>query len=282
MASAAMLLSAGEPLSGQLLFDWPLRGSHEPEALLTGAEATLWNPAGTALGTPEIWLLSAEGPRATDLTGLAVASTGRIPRVGAVGIAFRHLGIDDIPRTTDSPTPLPGDLDVAENLVALTVARRFGGSLSAGGGVSHVRATVVGPTRSRTTGEVGAVLRPQLPLRPSLAVAVREIGHEVRVLAGVGATVPGRFTGPFRARLGYGVDIRRAGDAVDHRGSVRVTWQGRFHAGAGFTVADPGEDVTPLWLLGADLGRYSLSVLREALASGFGAATFYRISIRFS
>ncbi len=55
----------------------------------------------------------------------------------------------------------------------------------------------------------------------------------------------------------------------------------QLHLGAGFSHLESGDGWTPLWMLGADIGRYSLSVLRESLANGFGPVHFFQAAIRF-
>jgi hypothetical protein len=54
----------------------------------------------------------------------------------------------------------------------------------------------------------------------------------------------------------------------------------QIHAGLGATRWSAEDGWTTLWMAGADIGRYSLSVLREELANGFGAVHFYRATIR--
>jgi hypothetical protein len=82
-------------------------------------------------------------------------------------------------------------------------------------------------------------------------------------------------------RLGYGIQADDEIRIRDHRFSLRGSWMDQLHLGMGFSYLGEGNGWTTLWMLGAEIGRYSLSVLRESLANGFGAAHFFQASIRF-
>ena len=81
--------------------------------------------------------------------------------------------------------------------------------------------------------------------------------------------------------LAYGFRSEPERDGLEHRFSVRGAWKGQIHLGTGLTRWPGNDGWSPLWVLGADIGPYSLSVLRESLANGFGAIHFYRVAIRF-
>lgn len=270
------------PGRSQLVFDWPIRAGVAPEALLAGAAATLWNPAGTALEPGEAWITSVDGPKATELRGVAGAVSGGVSSLGTLGLAFTHLGIDDIPRTVDSPAGEPGQIRVAEDALALAASRRLAPWISAGVGGRWVRATVLDDRRSRTTASAGFRLDPSLAFRPALALTLLDLGGDERLMGAVSAAVPPPWIRPFQLTVGYGFDAASRTGTVDQRVSLRLTWMARFHAGAGFTFPD-GEDegVNALWSAGADFGRYSLAVLREGLSNDFGAVHYYRAAIRF-
>jgi hypothetical protein len=51
--------------------------------------------------------------------------------------------------------------------------------------------------------------------------------------------------------------------------------------GMGVSYLGKGDGWSPLWMLGAEIGRYSLGVLRESLANDFGPVHFFQASVRF-
>jgi hypothetical protein len=55
----------------------------------------------------------------------------------------------------------------------------------------------------------------------------------------------------------------------------------QVHIGLGLSHLGRHNGWVPLWHVGAEVGRYSLSVLREDMANGFGAIHFFQASLRF-
>jgi hypothetical protein len=246
------------PAGGQLLFDWPIRATPQPEAILTGAGAVFWNPGGLAQGVGtgnEVWITHVDGPDATGIRGVAVAAVLDLPLGLQTGMGYWHLGIPDIPRTTDSPLLELGRVEVAEDVFLFSMT---GGDrdvpVGFGGSVRFHRASVAGEVRTRMVGDVGVHLQPPVVLSPRFGLSLRGLGEDPRILAGVELAAP-----PL---------------------ALRASWVERFHLGAGLTNWRDGGGWTTLWMVGLDVDRYSLSILRENLANGFGPVHFYRASIR--
>jgi len=268
---------------GQLLFDWPIRAVPQPEAILTGAGAVFWNPGSLAseVGTPrEIWIAHVDGPETSGIRGVGLAGTVDLPTGLRGGVGYWHLGIPDIPRTTDSPVSEPGSVEVAEDAFLLSMAGNLAPGAGIGGGVRVHRAAVAGDVQTRVEGDVGVHLRPGVPLSPRVGLALRGLGHEIRVLGGVELSLPPLARARIPIHLGYGLEKRPGPGRVEQRISLRGSWVERFHVGMGLTDWGGEDGWTALWMAGLELDRYTFSVLREALANGFGAVHYYRVSIR--
>lgn len=272
------------PAGGQLLFDWPIRAVPQPEAILTGAGAVFWNPGGLAQGVGtgnEVWITHVDGPDATGVRGLAFAAVLDLPFGLQTGMGYWHLGIPDIPRTTDSPLLEFGRVEVAEDAFLLSMT---GGDrdvpVGFGGGVRFHRASVAGEVRTRIVGDVGVHLQPPVVFSPRFGLALRSLGQDPRILAGVEVAAPPLARSRIPIHLGYGVEKGPGPEGLEHRLSLRASWVERFHVGFGLNNWRDGGGWTALWMLGVDVDRYSLSILRENLANGFGPVHFYRASIR--
>ena len=269
---------------GQGIFDWPIRAALQPEAVLTGAGVVFWNPGGMAgnVGARrELWLTHVVGPPSTGVRGVAGAGVVALPLGFRGGLGYWHLGVQDIPRTTTSPTPELGDIHVAEDVAVLGLARDLGGRTGGGAAIRVRQSSVGGDTRTHLEGEMGVHYRSSLPLTPRMGLAVQGLGGNPSALAGLEISLPPLASSRLPVRAGYGFQTGRSFDPPEHRVSLRASWMEQIHAGVGLLYLGEQGGWTPLAALGADLGRYSLSVLREGMANGFGAIHFYRAAIRF-
>jgi len=280
----AVVVTPG-PAGGQILFDWPIRAVPQPEAILTGAGAIFWNPGSLAEGVGtgrELWITHVDGPDATGIRGVALAGTLDLPLGFRTGLGYWHLGIPDIPRTTDSPIPEPATVDVSEDALVVALVGNPEAPAGVGGGIRFQRATVAGEVKSQVEGDMGLHLRLPVAFSPALGLAVRGLGQEVRLLGGVEVALPPLARSRMPLHVGYGVEKRPATGGLEQRLSLRGSWVERFHAGVGLTRWGGNDGWTTLWMAGLDYGRYSFSVLREQLANGFGPVHFFRAAIRFS
>ncbi len=280
-----LLETPGATLQGQLLFDWPVRSVPQPEAVLTGAGALFFNPGALSplAGTrPEVRITHVDGPDATGVRGLSLALSHPLPLGLSGAMGYWHLGIPDIPRTTDSPLQNGGEVEVAEDVLLLGLAREVTEWLSVGGSVRMERASVDGDARSGTEGSVGLALAPELPLRPRVGLALKGLGDDRALLSGVEVSLPPLARGRVPMQAGYGYQYQSRKEMGEHRFSFRASWMEIFHAGAGAASHSGEEEWTPLWMLGLELGRYSFSVLREELANGFGPIHFFRAAVAIS
>ncbi len=202
------------------------------------------------------------------------------PWASGGGFGFWHLGVEDIPRTTTSPEPDPGGLSVAEDVGILALSRGITPSTGAGVALRVLRSSVAGHHGLEARGDLGVHLRPDLPLSPRLGLSLRGLGGEVSTMVGVGASPLALASGRIPLEAAYGLNMDWGDAPLEQRFSLRGSWMGQLLLGAGLNHME-GEGWIPLWMLGVDVGRYSLAILRESLANNFGAVHHYRAAIRF-
>jgi hypothetical protein len=279
------LFSPFTSLSAQLVFDWPVRADPLPEALLTGASAALWNPGGLAGSSGagnDIWVIHVDGPDASGIRGLAVATSLDLPYLGGRGgVAYQHLGIRDITRTSTSPEPDPGQISVAENVAVISLAGDLSTYGGIGAGFRYERATAGNEARDAASGQVGITVRPPLPLDPGVGVVLLGLGSDPALMGGVEIPLPRTPIESFQLRTAYGIRVDLSPGQAEHRLSLTGIWRSNYRAALGVTRQPDGNGWTGLWSLGADFGRYSFAVLREGMPNDFGAVHFYRVAVRF-
>lgn len=268
----------------QLIFDWPVRVTPQPETVITGAGAVFWNPGSlvSEVGTSqEVWLTHVDGPDATGVRGVAVSGVSDLPKGFRIGIGYWHLGIRDIPRTITSPHQEAGEINISEDVGVILVSRGLGPKTGVGGGIRFERGAAGREAKSRIVGELGVHHQSGLPLTPRFGVALHGLGGELGARGGVEVSLPPLAAARVPIRLGYGIHLDDALETRDHRFSLRTSWMDEVLMGVGVSYLGEGNGWVPLWHLGANLGRYSFSVLRESLANSFGAIHFFQASIRF-
>lgn len=229
----------------------------------------------------EVWIAHVDGPDATGIRGLAAAGALDLPLGLRGAVGYWHLGIPDIPRTTDSPRPEPGDLQVTEDVGVVALARDLLAPAGLGGSLYFVRGEAAGVVRTRVLGDVGFHLHPALPLRPRFGLSLRGLGGDPTLLGGMEITLPSLVDSRVPLRLGYGMQTRRDSRSPVQRLSVRASWEDVFHVGIATTRFGAQDGWVPLWMVGTNIGRYSFSVLRESLANGFGAVHYFRLAVGF-
>jgi hypothetical protein len=271
-------------LRAQSVFQLPMRTGLQPEAVLTGAGTVFWNLGGMVgnVGTgQELSLTHVVGPSSTGVRGVAGGGVMALPLGLRGGIGYWHLGIQDIPRTSTSPTPELGEVHVAEDVFILGLARNMGRRSGAGAGIRLAQGSVGKDTRTRVEGELGVHHRSGLPLTPRVGLAIQGLGADPTAIGGIEVSLPPLASSRLPIRAGYGFRTGRRFDPPEHRVSLRASWEEHIQGGAGMAFLGDRGDWVVLASLGAELGRYSFSVLREGMANGFGAIHFYRAAVRF-
>lgn len=267
-----------------MIFDWPIRTAPQPEAVLTGAGAVFWNPGGLVaeVGTQqEAWMLHVDGPDVTGVRGVGVAGVFDLPQGIRGSIGYWHLGIHDIPRTTTSPHQGTGEISITEDVALLSLAYSPWSRGGVGGAIRFSRGAAGGDSKSQASGEVGIHHHSTFPWSPRLGLVFRGIGGDFKTMGGVEANPATLASGRIPIRVGYGIQLGDQFGWTDHRFSLRGSWKDQLNLGLGMSYLGADNGWTPLWMAGADLGRYSISILREALANDFGSVHFFQASIRF-
>jgi hypothetical protein len=288
-ASAVLAALGGfAPLSAQETIHWPLRTHAGPEALAEGAAAPFWNPAamGTGAGRGAVLVVDSRSPSDVGVSGMAVGGVFSPRRGTWVGAAFRHVGIDGIDRTTDSPLPDPGGdaLDATEERFHLGLAWTPIDRVSVGAALRYSRTSKLLGGDAQTGVQAGARWTPILPLDPVLAVtAGRERGATAwSAAARLSAPLPPTLA-DWALHTEYGLRQAPAIDGRAQRLLATASWLERAALSVG-AAGEPDNGGTG-WRLVAGgsvtLGRYTLGMVREGLAGGFGAAHTFRLNVEF-
>ena len=282
---ALMLLVLPVAARAQRLLELPVRTGATPEVLATGASAAFWNPASAIAigGRGEVVLLDVNGPDATGLAGFAGAAAVRLDPRTVLTLGYRHVGIEEMERTSTSPMPDPEGLDVAEDVFGLGAARSLNDAMAVGVGAEYTRPSADLDTDAKLVIGVGARLRLRHPWGPTLAGAVQAEEDEPgwRVAAEV---APERLRlGDWSAAFAYGLSGGPRLRGPEHRLATRVAWRERVTLSAGIAAADDngGTAWTPLGGIVVHINRYVIGVVREHLAHDFGAVHSLRFGVEF-
>ncbi|MEX0892779.1 MAG: hypothetical protein WEB88_11470 [Gemmatimonadota bacterium] len=288
-AGAALLALGGSaPLAAQETIHWPLRTHAGPTAMAEGAAAPFWNPAGMAAltGRGAALVVDSRSPSAVGVSGLALGGAYAVRPGAWVGVAFRHVGIDGIDRTTDSPLPDPGGdaLAAAEDHFHVAAAWAPRVDVAVGASVRYARTSELLGGDSQAGALLGARWSPTLPLRPVLGVTAGLERNEMAwsAAARVRAPLPAALA-DWAVHTEYGVRHAPAIDGQVQRLLATASWLERAALSIG-AAGEPDNGGTG-WRLVAggsvSLGRYTLGLVREGLAGGFGAAHTFRLNVDF-
>jgi len=273
-------------LRAQRVLDLPVRESGAPDVLATGPIAVFWNPAAGRIPAQrgDALVVDVQGPHSTTMDGVALAAVFRLDPVTAVGVGFRHVGLDEIPLTSTSPLPddVEGALDISETTLSVAATRAVGSTLSFGASTHFTRAARALDAQDEV--ELGIGLRTAgRDWLPGFGASVGfgeqgtawALGAE---LAPAAATIPGG-----NLSLSYGIAGSPWYRGVTHRIAFGAALVSRVRISAG--VASEPDVGSRSWdpVLGAivDVQRYSVGFLREELANGIGAVHTFRLGITF-
>lgn len=281
-----LLAATAAPLDAQRLLDLPVRAWAGADAVVTGAAATFWNPASTALltGRGEVILFDVLAPEPTGLGGFAAAAALRLDERTTLALGYHHVGIDGILHTTDSPlADEAAPLDLGEDAIALAVGRNVGAGLHAGVVARYVRAAEFAVDRSIIEFGAGVDVRPELPARPVIGVAARAESDGIAWIAGVQATPVVTSDGMWTVGGSWGAEGGPLQIGTSHRLATHGTWSDRVAVSLGVSNEPDaaGRTWRPLASATLRFSRYSLGVLREEMANDFGAVHAFRFSVAF-
>ncbi|MGH7466404.1 MAG: hypothetical protein ACRENP_00310 [Longimicrobiales bacterium] len=280
----AVMLNTVIPAVGhaQRLVDWPVRTSALPDAIVTGAAATFWNPAGLTTGNyrAQVLVVNLRTPESLELRGLAAAGALQLDRT-ILAAGLEHVGIDDFTRTDDSPSgPGAEEFDLGENHFTLAAAHRVSPAFTVGASARYTRDNLneTDPVVGVGAGFNGTFT---LPWRVQVGAYAGSEADELAWAAGAEVELPSFLGDPYRIGLSYGAqaDARVVGPV--HRLAARFDWKERGSVSAGL-AREP--DVlqahwTPVLAASLQLNRYTLGVVRENLVSDFGATYTFRLQI---
>jgi len=284
--AAVLLWSAALPASGQRLLDLDARTTAGAEAVVGGAAAAFWNPAGIGVlaRRAEATVIDVRGPESTGLGGLAFAAALRLSDRWTVGVSLQHAGIEGIERTSGSPLPGLGEgiIDLSEDVLSAVGAYDVGEAVTVGAAIHYVRAADLAQVDDAVELGVGVAWRPELPLAPVAALGVRREEDETAWMGGLEVT-PLRPSSDWAVTASYGATAGGRERGLGHRVATGARYRDRasFSVGASAGEDDGGTAWSPVAAAELRLARYVIGVLRESLASDFGAVYALRFTVQF-
>lgn len=289
VAFATVLALATGARAQELLGEWTIRARVEPEALLQDAEAVFWNPAGLGPTSSRGEALAAalQSSDALGLKGFAGAASRTLHRGTAVGVGYQHLGVDDIGRA-DNPDKPEDDgtatlINVAEDRFTLGAAQPLARLGWAGVQVQYDRSSSGLNTTSGVAVGAGLLLRWSGRLAPTVGASAITLSGDTRWRTGIGIRLPVDGPSGFGLRASYGLSGESARSGLlDHRISLTATWRDRLTLSAGALASRSSFDssIVPTGLAEFRVNRYSLGVVHESVANGFGGVTSVHLGVR--
>lgn len=268
--------------SAQRLVDSPVRVTAQPDALVTGAAATFWNPAGLSTGSyrTEVLILNLRTPDVIGLAGFGGAVAGQFDRT-TLALGYEHVGIDDITQTDNSPTDATSQLSLGEDHFTVAAGRRLTSRVSVGAVARYARDNLddTDPLLGLGAGvEITAGGR-FMPRVGAYAISEKDV---VNWGAAAEARLPA-WAGPdYRLGVAYGL-----GGRTDTFTAQRVLgfleWGGTATVALGM-FSEPDESASnwqPVMAASLRFRRYGLGVVRESLANDFGATYSFRLQVGF-
>lgn len=276
---------AVRPASAQRLLELQVRTSAGADALAAGAAGLFWNPAAITpfTGVLEALIVEVRGSSPTGLDGVALAGAYRLNPRTTLAAGYQHIGVDEIPRTEDSPQYEPGTIDIGEHVFATALAREFANGLRLGATIRFTRSAEIAGGDAVAEFGAGAVYRSSLPFSPALgASAGIDEDRGTNWTAGVDIAPP-LDLGDWALRASFGTGSSARVHGLTHRIAAGIDWGDRITVSAGL-AGEPdaaGRSWQPVAAVGVRLNRYNIGVLREELPNDFGAIHSLRFSVTF-
>ena len=289
VASAVVLVLAGGARAQELLGDWTFRTRVEPDALSQGAGAVFWNPAGLGMvaGRGEALVAALQSSEAVGLKGFAAAAARTFRRGTTLGLGYQHLGVDDIGRGDDPDKPEDDGtatlINVGEDRLTVSAAQPLSHLGWVGALVEYDRSSMGVGTNSGVAVGAGMLLRGGGRLQPLLGASAMTLSGDTRWRAGVGIRLPVDGPSGFMLRASYGLSGESARSGLlDHRLSLTATWRDRITLSGGALASRTGysNTIVPTGVAEFRVNRYSLGVVHESVANGFGGVTSVHLGLR--
>lgn len=258
-----------------------------PPALATGAPAALWNPAqpdGAARFVLGVELLRT--PPELGVAGPLAAGRVQVRPLGAIGLVYGRLAIDDLVRTSDSPEPAGGSVPYYTQVVGAHWVRAIGRA-TVGALLAHHDTRLDAALVRRWTLDVG--------VRAPILTDALEVGAATHFFSWSDAGDPAQdlYLGlAYRVPLGpLWEDSDRATLWLRYGAAVAHGFGADQFLGAGMAlgevfaadvmVAREGgyaeEGWRPVGAMRLGVGRYRVSFARDAGTNGIGSA--YRVGL---
>lgn len=279
-----LLQAAITPVHAQQMIDeWLVRTTALPDAMISGAAAVFRNPA---LIEPtrkaEALLLDVRGPEVTGLSGMAAVGSYRLDGRTAVAAGYQHLAVDGMDLTEDSPDPI-GRSTAGQNLFAVAASHIVSDRLQVGAAAQYLRLDEVFSQQSAVRLGLGALYLVPTAVPVHLSVAVQNESRSTlwSAAARVAPKLPRLPEWNLYATYGVAGGGDRLG--MTHRVAVDGLWRDMvsLQLGAALEPESGGHEITPIGGLAVRINRYEIGVVRESLASGFGAVHTFRMGVLF-
>ena len=278
--TAVMLAGSLESAAAQRLLNWPVRTTALPDAVVVGAGALFWNPAGLDVipgSRAEAIVVNLRTPSDLGLTGVAAGAVGRFEGT-VIGFAYEHISAGSITET-DNTTEALGELDLGEDHFTLAASRQVNSSLRAGATARYVRDNL-DTTDPIVSFGAGIQIDMRTALSPRVAgYAITEADRfewggaaEVRLPAWAGSDY----------QLGAAYGLSDPGDGLlVHRATGIVGWKDQALVTAGLTREGGSDQASwqPTVAASLRITRYTLGVLRESLSNDLGATYSFRLQV---
>jgi hypothetical protein len=275
------------PLFSQRLLDLPARTTASADALIIGASAILWNPAGVAqlAGTGEASVIDVRGPESIGIGAFAAAAAVRVARRTSIAIGFQHTGTEEIQRTGSTPLPEGGvsSFHIGEDLWAVGGAWQPVPSIALGANLRYTRTAIVVRDRSVVEFAGGFHFRPTIPFAPVFAAAAITQEDGTAWMAGMELTPYGGAGHNWSWRTSWGVARAPLQHRISHRAAGSASWRERITLSAGMQGEPSADGMTwqPAGAISVRINRYRLGVLREELPNSFGAFHSFHFAVSF-
>lgn len=130
-----------------------------PAPLVAGGTAAVWTPAFTLGGDTTLRLAveTIHAPAEVGVDGALLSAGWQAARNTTVNVVYGRIGLGDLVRTETSPEAIGGEIPAYAQVVSLGVARRIGGSWTAGGALRLLSGRLDTRSRNQVGVDFGVV-----------------------------------------------------------------------------------------------------------------------------
>lgn len=261
-----------------------------PPALATGTAAAFWNPAqrGDSART-QLALEGIQTATAIGASGVLAAVRTRAGSLGYPGLLYGRVGLSDLTRTSDSPDPIGSAIPMFTSALGITWSRALGRSV-VGATVAYHETRLDVAHAARWTLDVGASrdlgaggwVRLAVATHFVSSLSVKDPAQDL--YAGIEARLwQGPLWGGRAAVRGrYGLAFGH-GFGADHQLGVGLDLGGVVGLDAGVVREGSYGSVgwRPVAGVGLTIGKYRITLARDAGVNDLGSAYRVGVNVRF-